>query len=48
MNPIIVLQKGVNGIKDLTDVKAAFDGIRDELVIIFTAQEITVTHSFIV
>ena len=45
MNPITVLQKIVDVIKDLTDVKAAFDGIRDELVTIFTDQEITVAHS---
>ena len=45
MNPITVLQKALDGIKGLRDVKAALDGIKDELLTIFTDQEITVAHS---
>ena len=45
MNPINVLQKALDGIKGLRDVKAALDGIRDELLTIFTNEEITVAHS---
>ena len=35
MNPIIVLQKVVNGIKGLGALKAALDGIKDEFDTIF-------------
>ena len=40
-----VVQKAFDGIKGLSDLKAAVDGIRDELLTIFTDQEITVAHS---
>ena len=45
MNPITVLQKTVDGIKALRDLKAVWDGIRDELLTIFTDEEITVAQS---
>nr|YP_009686145.1 hypothetical protein [Halamphora americana]QDR24932.1 hypothetical protein [Halamphora americana] len=45
MNPITVLQKALDGIKGLTELKAALDGIRDELLHIFSDQEITLAHS---
>ncbi len=45
MNPITVLQKALDGVKGFRDVKAAWDGIKDELVTIFTNQEITVADS---
>jgi hypothetical protein len=47
MNPITVLQKALDGVKGLTDVKAAVDGIRDELLNIFTDEEITVANSLV-
>ena len=45
MDAIAVLQNALNGVKGLRDFKAAWDGIRDELVTIFTDKEITVADS---
>ena len=38
MNPIKVLQNALDAIKKVNDIKAAFDGIRDEISSIFTNQ----------
>ena len=45
MNPIIVLQNVVDSIKAGGDLKAAIDGIRDELSSIFSNKEITIADS---
>ena len=45
MNPIIVLRKALDGIQGCRDVKAAFDGILDEISTIFTDKEITIADS---
>lgn len=45
MNLITMVQKVFDGVKGLNDCRAAFDGIRDELITIFTDEEVTVAHS---
>lgn len=47
MNPIKVLQNALDAIKKVNDIKAAFDGIRDEISSIFTNQQITAAHSLV-
>ena len=45
MNPITVLRKAFDGIQGCRDVKAAVDGILDEISTIFTDKEITIADS---
>ena len=45
MDPITVFRKVCKTVIGFNDVKAAVDGIRDELLTIFTDQEITVANS---
>jgi len=45
MNPITVVKEAIDGVKGLMDVKAALDGIRDELSTTFSDKDITVVHS---
>lgn len=47
MNPLIVLQKALDRIGGLRDFKAAFDGIRDEFVSLFTNKDITLATSLV-